>query len=53
MQLFFDVFDLLLLPPRARRALTRAEMHARVAAAARTRFADRASMCGPCVCVSL
>ena len=42
-----EEIGLLLLPPRARRALARAEMRARVAAAAHTRFAGSASVCGP------
>ena len=41
MQLFFDVFDRLLLPPRTRRTLARAERRARATTAARTRIAAR------------
>ena len=37
---------LLLLPPRVRRVLARAERRTSAAAAARARSADRASMCG-------
>ena len=43
MQLFFEMFGLLLPPPRVWRALARAEMRARAAAATRARSAIRES----------
>ena len=39
MQLFFDVFDRLLLPPRTQRTLARAERRAHATTAARMRIA--------------
>ena len=41
MQLFFEIFGLLLLLPRARRTLARAERRAQATTAARTRIAAR------------
>ena len=41
MQLFFEIFGLLLPPPRVWRALARAERRARAAAASRARSAGR------------
>ena len=48
MQLFFEIFGLLLLLPRARRALARAETRARAAGASRARSAVREGVRGPC-----
>ena len=53
MLLFFEIFGLLLLLPRARRALARAEMRARAAAAHARAFRRPRACAWPMCCVLL